>query len=408
MLLGALLCVACDPDPVRPDSGDSDAGPGSDECLAPRTTCGSQCVDTSSDPRHCGTCNNRCDSFCSEGACATSCAGSLTACGDACVDLATSPDHCGDCDNACAADEMCQSGGCVCADGLADCGGSCVDRMTSSLHCGRCDNPCEQGEVCEMGTCQSSSEVDCNDMMDNDNDGMEDCEDPDCYGTERVCASCPGGLEPPAGHMGDITQVCDAGTWGDCMPCGDPPDCSPSNPCADGFRCNASMTCELDPNALWDAHVEDVTYFGSGYDSFGGAPDVTIETCIGSFSGPDSSGGSGQAPSGYPTCMGTYYRAMADGDGVYDNFVNPPGGTSVTEPIAVAQRTSALTGNRFSIRLTDYDALNQNDIIGTCFLSSIPTSYFDSVPRTVTCTSPAMPPAFPGWRVRLRLDPVPP
>lgn len=257
-LVGSLLVLmACDPGPIRPDATTgTDAGTGTDECAAPRTVCGSQCVDVDSDPRHCGECGNRCPAgaFCSGGSCATSCAAPLEACGESCVDLATSSDHCGRCGYNCLADEMCVSGGCVCATGLSMCAGSCVDRDTNSMHCGRCDNPCGQQEVCVGGTCQASAESDCLDSMDNDMDGDIDCADSDCVGVERDC-TCPGGT------TGDMpTETCEAGgTWGTCGPCGPAPDCSASNPCDYGYNCS-SGTCVFNPGALYVVELVDAPF----------------------------------------------------------------------------------------------------------------------------------------------------
>jgi len=258
VLLAALL-VGCEATPTRPDGSviaeDAGGGGNPEECLAPRTVCGSQCVDTDSDPRHCGMCGNRCDSgaFCSEGECSTSCATPLSTCGDSCVDLSSSATHCGECDNPCGSDEMCASGGCVCADGLADCGGACVDRMTSSAHCGRCDNPCGQEEICSAGTCMPTAEQDCLDDADNDGDGDVDCADSDCFGTQRDC-TCFGG------QIGDSpTQLCESGTWSACGPCGPPPACSASDPCDYGFNC-VGGECVFNDRAQFDVELVDAPF----------------------------------------------------------------------------------------------------------------------------------------------------
>ncbi|MCC6877299.1 MAG: hypothetical protein IT378_23540, partial [Sandaracinaceae bacterium] len=62
---------------------------GACECAA--TDCGGACVDTSSDPDHCGSCNNVCevDQVCQGGGCTSECTGGLTACNRACVDTRT-------------------------------------------------------------------------------------------------------------------------------------------------------------------------------------------------------------------------------------------------------------------------------------------------------------------------------
>lgn len=380
----AVFCTACDPAPVRTDgSVEVDAGPGSDECLAPRTECGSQCVDTNSDPRHCGECNNRCDSFCSEGECATSCAGSLMACGDACVDLATSSDHCGECDNPCTADRMCVSGGCVCGMGLSECGDTCVDRMTSTEHCGRCDNPCEQDEICAEGTCQPGAEADCLDGMDNDMDGDADCEDSDCFGVERDC-TCSGGM------VGDMpTELCEMGTWSTCGPCGPAPDCSASNPCDYGYDCTGG-TCVFNPGYRYDVEVVDAPFIpmfkymsSSTWDSpFFRNPDPYVEFLL------------------------TPGVSEGRSSGISDTF------TPVWNEVVLLSQSASDLMSYFEIRLYDEDT-GTDDVIGCCSIV-LRERDFDGRLRTVTC-APAGPMdpgpteclSTPGFRANIRLIPSP-
>lgn len=373
LLSSILLTVACDPEPMRPDgSMEEDAGPGSDECLAPREVCGSQCVDTNSDPRHCGECNNRCPSggFCSMGSCETSCASPLMACGESCVDLSTSPEHCGDCDNPCASDEMCESGGCVCAEGLADCGGNCVDRMSSSLHCGRCDNPCDPGEACVMGMCQSTAESNCTDGMDNDMDGDADCDDSDCLGAERDC-TCPMGM------IGDMpTEVCEAGGWSTCGPCGPAPDCSPTNPCDYGWNC-VSGSCVFNPGSIFDVVLVDApfipanTYGGGTWDSFGGSPDVYAEFRLDA-------------------------AVMGQTSSVQDNTLSPVW----NETILVGESATDLM-SYLEIRVYDSDSIGGDDLIGRCRVI-LRERDFDGRLRTVTCARNDTE-MTPGWRLNIQM-----
>jgi hypothetical protein len=85
-------------------------------CPDGESVCGSSCVDTTSDPTHCGGCDQPCAMFCLAGECAADC-GALVACGGACVDTQGNRDHCGGCDQPCAAGQECVEGSCVCAGG---------------------------------------------------------------------------------------------------------------------------------------------------------------------------------------------------------------------------------------------------------------------------------------------------
>ena len=77
----------------------------------------------------------------------------LATCDGRCVDTASDPAHCGACETACG-DAVCRASECVeaCGD-LVDCDGACVDLATSAAHCGRCDVACEPGELCEESEC---------------------------------------------------------------------------------------------------------------------------------------------------------------------------------------------------------------------------------------------------------------
>src|SRR4051794_27844556 len=68
--------------------------PGSD---ASCTQCSGECVDTRTDPRHCGNCGTACapGSVCSSGTCAQACPPTEIACAGGCVDPQTSKTHCG-------------------------------------------------------------------------------------------------------------------------------------------------------------------------------------------------------------------------------------------------------------------------------------------------------------------------
>ncbi|WP_437534944.1 MXAN_6577-like cysteine-rich protein [Sorangium sp. So ce726] len=81
-------------------------------------------------------------------------------CGDDCVDTRTDPNHCGKCDAQCLPGRACAGSMCrqTCLPGLTDCAGSCVDLAADPQHCGRCDRACDPGRPCEGGTCACSAE----------------------------------------------------------------------------------------------------------------------------------------------------------------------------------------------------------------------------------------------------------
>ncbi len=89
---------------------------GTCECPAGRVECDGECVDSTSDESHCGSCNNQCpsESECIDSICECD-DGSLDLCDDGCADLQTDPRNCGACDQRCVGDEQCLSGTCACA-----------------------------------------------------------------------------------------------------------------------------------------------------------------------------------------------------------------------------------------------------------------------------------------------------
>ncbi|MEM9192586.1 MAG: hypothetical protein AAGF12_25650 [Myxococcota bacterium] len=266
---GSILS-GCVDDPLEPGGTDGGSEAQMMGCEPPQEMCGSQCINTQADARHCGECNNQCPAgnFCNMGTCGAACSGSLMACGTSCVDVARDRSHCGRCDNACGPDQDCRGGACGCPEGYSECDGVCVDTNNDGNNCGVCGRMCSGGDVCRGGTCTCGAgarEDQCENGVDDDCDLLVDCEDPDCMGAMRGCM----------GVCGPGVETCDgAGMWGMCEGgdgsmeiCGDgiDQDCDgtdPRNP--DAWEPNDSCsTCKLlsmqtDPEVTINARFDSV------------------------------------------------------------------------------------------------------------------------------------------------------
>jgi hypothetical protein len=124
-------------------------GVGGAGCPAGSTACGNLCVDTKTDPFHCGSCMNVCpsgvscvDGYClvGEGGAPPGCPPGQTSCPDGCFDLQTDSSHCGSCNVACAQGSTCVGGGCA---------------AEMCVHCGETITP--DGNPGNLPTCPGTS-----------------------------------------------------------------------------------------------------------------------------------------------------------------------------------------------------------------------------------------------------------
>ncbi len=227
--LAALALAGC---------GSEAPSPATPVCGGGTQQCGDACVDTATDPRHCGGCGAACDAdeLCSDGSCRASCPEGQTLCGGECHDLEASAAHCGGCGAACDAGEVCSSGSCEtsCPAGQTACDGGCQDLDESALHCGACGNACAAGERCDGGACV-----------------------PDCAAGETACGGACSDLSTDRANCGSCGTACGAdelcvdgacalGCGGGLEACGDrctstaidPDNCGTcGNACAEGESC---------------------------------------------------------------------------------------------------------------------------------------------------------------------------
>ncbi len=143
-------------------------------CPAGEIACGGACVDPMSDRAYCGASGDCAGAnagaacadgeVCAAGTCDASCGSTLSLCGGACVDTNSDPMHCGNCTTTCpsGAHELsaCDAGTCraVCEAGFGDCDGNATNGCETSLgddasNCGVCGHVCAGGAMCTSGVC---------------------------------------------------------------------------------------------------------------------------------------------------------------------------------------------------------------------------------------------------------------
>lgn len=210
--LSTLLLAGCLVEYTVPlDSGHGSSGESADTqgCAADLVSCAGVCIDSSSDPEHCGGCGNACadDQVCDGGSCASDCSPGLLACSRQCVDASSDPVNCGRCGEVCDVDgscvagdckdacndacdderEVCIGGECECRPELEACAGACVDLRTDAQNCGAC------GKACGTDPC-----------------GDFDCQPDGCTGFPAQCDDACTDLSSDPLHCGECDRQCDS------------------------------------------------------------------------------------------------------------------------------------------------------------------------------------------------------
>lgn len=255
-------------------------------CDAPKSQCGSACVDTDKDVKHCGACGTSCAAgeSCSDGECVLACEGEQVACGGSCVDVGTDEAHCGGCNKPC--DGTCEAGVCVldCADDETACGGSCVDLKSDDANCGACGTACGNAEQCANSECVCAT-------------GAELCGD--------TCAF----LETDAAHCGECGNACETGDNVASVSC-EASECKQA--CEDGFAdCDgdASTGCEADLGSTASCGACNVACRADEVcgDAGCGCPDGQVDcngVCVDTDSDVDHCGGCGVSCNGRTNSTG--------------------------------------------------------------------------------------------------------
>jgi glucosylceramidase len=150
----ALLALACSKGLGGTTGTGGNPGTGGSPCSGTQTACGTDCIDTSSDPTNCGGCGIPCSTgqVCQNGAC--QCQAGLMLCNGSCV--ASDATHCGSCATTCQTGQVCSNGACISScdgTGLTLCGSSCVDPSTSNTSCGGCGTTCGSTQHCAGAVC---------------------------------------------------------------------------------------------------------------------------------------------------------------------------------------------------------------------------------------------------------------
>lgn len=242
ILLGATLLVAgCDTRTqwlvLLDDGGAADAGEAPDAdltCSGMLVGCEGECVDLSTNPDHCGSCEGECapGERCESGNCL--CPSGTEVCGETCRDTTRDPLHCGQCDQRCEAEERCEGSLCVCRPGFERCDGECVDKRLDPSHCGVCNNDCTATATpyCTDGTCSATA-------CENQIPASVTC------GSDEVSCVSAADMQTSPLHCGECgtdcetNEICNSGQCQSYYPAAGCTTC----PCAD--VCGTNLCCTL-------------------------------------------------------------------------------------------------------------------------------------------------------------------
>jgi hypothetical protein len=196
-------------------------------CSGSEMLCGSSCVDTVTDPQHCGSCTNVCQdtvphsvASCAGSTCGFTCNSGYSTCSGACVDEQTDDNNCGGCTHACSGGTSCSGGSCVCPGGSCLLAGTCVTNNASACQsnsCAACPVPTGGSATCGSGGCTPS------------------CPSGDSLcGTTTTCFD----LQTDANNCGTCGHSCGGGTCsaGICQPWTLPITGSPNSVATDGVN----------------------------------------------------------------------------------------------------------------------------------------------------------------------------
>jgi hypothetical protein len=175
-------------------------------CPGGLACCNSLCVDTTSDPAHCGMCNNPCNV-----------GNATTCCASQCADLNTSADHCGSCGFACSGGNVavrhCSAGKCApeCNFGRGDCNpltanDGCETDITTSTNCGGC------AVACDATPAKNSAPATCFNVPDGGAATCKyTCKAPfdDCNLAAPDTNGCETNLNNDTGNCGACMNACD-------------------------------------------------------------------------------------------------------------------------------------------------------------------------------------------------------
>jgi hypothetical protein len=263
--------------PIDPDVTDCE----------PLTLCGTECVDTDSDPLFCGNCTTLCSSgeVCVGGVCIEP--GDCRTDGIDCSGFTYCDEVTGTCLRGCEANAQCGSSEtcdtdiheCVCMEGFDRCLDRCVDTQTDPLFCGSGD-VCQAGTCLDLGDCRTNG-VGCS--------GLTYCDpstgvclpgcvgDVQCTGANESCdvpshaCVCDFGFErcPPIfglcvdtqtdpGYCGGCGTVCGSGELCVAGVCLDPTDCR-----TNGVGCSGLSYCDPSTGVCLPGCVGDVQCTGA-------------------------------------------------------------------------------------------------------------------------------------------------